>query len=81
MSFLEALCHLFHPMVDDPLWLVMLRWLLVVTVMLVSGMTVVFAEASMLDRAVRWAERRSRRQRTSHRVEFRRVTFTTMFEG
>jgi hypothetical protein len=87
LSFFEALCHLFRPMVDDPFWLVLLRWVVTLTVMLTTGMSVVLAEASMLDRIIRHWDRRlplagagGYRQQIRHHFAPRRVTFTTMFD-
>lgn len=44
MTDLYLVMHLFSPMADDPTWLVLLRWVLVTTVLLTLGLSVVLVE-------------------------------------
>jgi hypothetical protein len=67
-------------MLDDPLWVILLRWSVLLLIFLACGMAVVLAEGAMLDRIARaWSGHPYRRRIRRHRA--RRATFTTTFES
>lgn len=69
MEFWHCLGHFFHPMMDDPMWLIITRWLGVLVVWLVLGSVVLWFEwaldrgASILRSAE--ARRHSRKHHTA----------------